>query len=280
MAFKRVGIVFNFRGDTAGTLAQALYTRLVKNWDCWIASTETDEAIQREVSGTDVLVTVGGDGTILKTFRVVLPLSLPSLSVNTGRVGFMTEIDGSVAMSHVPRYLASNSLRVERRATITAEVLAGGDGKTRWAKFHALNDIVVGRREVARVAQVEAKIDGSLVTTYRADSVIVATATGSTGYALACGGPIMFPESDELLLVPVSPHLSLGNPLLIRSEGVVELKLTSEYPGLASADGQMDIALERGDIVRVTKGQATALFLRDSEPAAFYANLTQRLHMR
>ena len=278
---KRVGIIYNFRSDASVAMAQALHARLSRSWDTWVCPTdnEGEKRAAKEVLGTDVVVTAGGDGTILKTFRMIYPLSVPILGVNTGQVGFMTEVDASVALSQVPRYL-SIELRVEKRATITGEIIpAAGSGRAPF-RFHALNDIVVGRREVARVAHVETTVDGGLVTTYRGDGVIVSTATGSTGYALACGGPIMYPESQELLLVPVSPHLSLANPLLIQPTGMVELKLVSQYPGLASADGQVDHELETGDTTRIFRGEATVLFLRDSSPAAFYSSLTQRLQRR
>ena len=278
---KRVGIIYNFRSGISVTMAQALHTRLSANWDTWLCPTDVggEKLAVREVHDTDVIVTVGGDGTILKTFRMIYPKAVPLLGVNTGRVGFMTEIDSSVALSQVPHYL-SKELRTERRATITGEIIpAPGSGRTPF-RLHALNDIVVGRREVARVAHVETTVDGGFITTYRGDAVIVATATGSTGYAFACGGPIMYPESQELLVVPVSPHLSMSNPLLVSPNGTVELRLTSEYPGLASADGQVDHELETGDVVRISLGEATVLFLRDSPPSAFYAGLTRRLQPR
>ena len=278
---KRIGIIYNFRSDAAIGMAQALHTRLAKSWDTWLCATNDDgeKKTRLEVKGTDVLVTVGGDGTILKSFRMIYPSVIPILGVNTGMVGFMTEIDAGVALSQVPRYL-STELRTERRATITGEIIPGDSSGRPSVRFHALNDIVVGRRDVARVAHVETKVNGGLITTYRTDGVIVSTATGSTGYALACGGPIMYPESQEMLLVPVSPHLSLANPLLVPPDGVVELKLVSQYPGLASADGQVDHELETGDTVRISRGQAVVLFLRDAPPSAFYSNLTQKLQPR
>ena len=278
---KRVGIIYNFRSAVSVTMAQALHTRLSANWDTWLCPTDDagEKLALQEVHDTDVIVTVGGDGTILKTFRMIYPLAIPLLGVNTGRVGFMTEIDSSVALSQVPRYLGKE-LRLERRATITGEIIpAPGSGRQPFV-LHALNDIVVGRREVARVAHVETSVDRGFITTYRADAVIVSTATGSTGYAFACGGPIMYPESQELLLVPVSPHLSMSNPLLVSPSGVVELRLISQYPGLASADGQVDHELETGDVVRISRGEAMVLFLRDAPPSAFYATLTQRLQPR
>ena len=278
---KRVGVIYNFRSESSIAMAHALHARLSRNWDAWLCPTDEDgeKRVVHEVHGTEVIVTVGGDGTILKAFRMIYPWTVPILGVNTGRVGFMTEVDAAVALTQVPRYLTLD-LRRERRATITGEIIPAPGSRRPPILFHALNDIVVGRREVARVAHVETRVDGGLVTTYRADAVIVSTATGSTGYALACGGPIMYPESQELLLVPVSPHLSLSNPLLVQPDGVVEMRLVSQYPGLASADGQVDHELEMGDTVRISRGEATVVFLRDSTPSAFYASLTQRLQPR
>lgn len=276
---RRVGIIYNFRQDAAREVAHGLYKKLAGAWDTWICPTNRDAQAQTMAAETDVIITVGGDGTILRAFRTIFPLTIPILGVNTGRVGFMTEIDGSEAIWKVPEFLTSNP-RVEERSVLKIELIRADDPEGASAEFPAFNDVVVGRGMVARVAYIEARVDGQFLTRYRADAVIISTATGSTGYAFACGGPVMYPESRELLLVPVSPHLSLPNPVVIPADGVVELSLLSDHRGLASADGQVDHPLGTGDIVRVRRDERTARFLRAGPPSRFYGSLATRLQIK
>ena len=276
---RKIGLIYNFKTQATKDLAYAVKERLARAYDCW-ALPSAEEGKAREIApGTEVIVSIGGDGTVLRVARIAVPLEIPILGVNMGRVGFMTEIKGAEALEKIPQYLGSEG-RIEKRTMLDVEVLPASGKKEATAEFRALNDVVVVRGEIPRVCDIEARIDGSLLTTYRADGVILATATGSTSYALASGGPVVHPQSADFLLVPVSAHLSFASPVVIAPDCVVELRLLSDHPGLVSVDGQLDQPLQKGDTVRARRSEHVARFLRASPPSAFYATLTERLRLR
>lgn len=143
--------------------------------------------------------------------------------------------------------------------------------------FQALNDVVVGRGAVSRLVRVRTSVDGAHLTTYRADAVIVATATGSTGYNLSVGGPILFPHMKEMVLKPVACHLGLSTAVVFPSTSVVEMTVESEGHCMVSVDGYMDLALSMNDTIVVKASPYTAKFLRFPSPSSFYETLTKRL---
>jgi NAD+ kinase len=143
--------------------------------------------------------------------------------------------------------------------------------------FHTLNDVVVTRGARVRIIKVKVAIDGEPLTTYRADGVIVATATGSTGYSLAAGGPILYPQAKELLLAPLAAHLSLTTPLVLPPEAALELEVHTDHQAILSVDGQIDVELNDGDVVQVRRSPYVTHLLRAQPPAFFYRTLTQRL---
>ena len=279
---KLVGLVHNPRVSEAIKLAQALERRLsALGCACWVASAlEVDGPVER-ISDTSVVITVGGDGTILRTARLAAPHGVPILGVNLGRVGFMTELSPEDSLQSVPEYLNGDAW-VEERAMIMATVLPGGaerdsNSEETLEPFHALNDVVVGRGAVSRLVEVETRIDGALLTTYRADGVIVSTATGTTGYGLSVGGPIFYPQSQDMLLKPMAPHRGLGAALVLHADSVIKLSVHADGDASVSGDGFMDQTLSSGDAVRITRSPHSARFLRANPPAQFYATLMQRL---
>ena len=158
---------------------------------------------------------------------------------------------------------------------LQAVVVAGQGGQPQ--TFHALNDVVVARGASPRLVQIGAQLNETPLTTYYADAVIVATATGSTGYALAAGGPILHATSQDLLLVPVAPHVSLGAALVLPPDTVVTLTVRTAVPAVVSVDGLREVPVAPGDVVRVQRSAYSARFLRARDPKHFYATLIQRL---
>jgi NAD+ kinase len=217
--------------------------------------------------GTDLVLGIGGDGTILHIARIVAPFGAPILGINLGRLGFITEIDGDEALSRLPDLLEGSG-RIEERAMLEAQV----EGKT----FQALNDVVL-RSLAVRLVNIEAKVDGTSVTTYRADGLIAATATGSTSYSLASGGPILHPQSREIVLQPISCHLGLSHALVLPQQSTVDLKVARREKVVLSIDGQVEVRLSDGQNVRVKLSPYTARFLRIHEPTYFYGSLWQKL---
>jgi NAD+ kinase len=204
---------------------------------------------------------------------VVIQASTPILSVNMGKLGFLTELSSQEAVSSLTDILDGKGW-IDERAMLRAEVAT----QVREVQvYHALNDVVVARGEIARLIRVVAGIDGQPLTTYKADGVIVATATGSTGYALAAGGPVLAPQSQDLLLTPVAPHLSLAYPLVLPPTAAVTLRLDTYNTATMIIDGHISLPLENGDTVTVGRSPHVTRFLRLCPRESFYSSLEEKL---
>ena len=257
---------------------ESLVQRLHLSDRGWISPAGDLTADDPSLAETAAIVTVGGDGTILRTVRAAAPHGVPMLGVNLGRVGFMTELTVEEAEQRIPGYLDGGA-RVEERMMVQASVVASANQEPCYST-HALNDVVVTRGSLARILDINATVDGIPLTTYRADGVIVATATGSTGYALSAGGPILYPEVRGLLLQPLAPHMSLHTGLVLDADSVIELKASGETEPILSVDGYLDTSLGPEDTVVVRRSPHVARFLRARPPSAFYANLFDRLGVK
>jgi NAD+ kinase len=269
----RTGIIHHDFVPEANTLAQALIDRYSGDDEWWSSSVEDASDLGESLVGTDLIIAIGGDGTILRSAHVAAPLGIPILGVNLGRVGFMSEIEADDALDEVAWYLEGNA-RPELRTMIKANI---GDGPV---PHHALNDVVLGRGQEIRLVDIALTIDDVPLTTYRSDALVISTASGSTGYSLALGGPVMEPEEESFLVKPVASHMSLQGGLLIKSGSVVEMTLETDTAALCSVDGFYETTVTRGQTVRVEVSEYTATFLRRKPPSAFYDALTRRLGMR
>jgi NAD+ kinase len=271
---KKIGILYHPKvaatRKKAGELEKFLKSQGVSVWLC---SAWEKEQVCDLLAGTDLLLTVGGDGTILRAIQAVIPGKTPITGINLGKLGFMTEFDAGEAINKLPRLLSGKGW-IDERAMLQAELVTPGKEPR---IFHALNDVVVARGEVIRLIRVEASIDGQPLTTYKTDGLIVATATGSTGYALATRGPILYPQSRDLLLVPVAPHLSLPYPLVLPEKAVVTLRPDTYQPAVLSVDGHINLPLSSRDTVTVRRSPHVARFLRIRPRAAFYGFLEEKL---
>src|SRR3990170_852194 len=246
--------------------------------ETWLASAWDEGKTGQHVPGTDLLVCVGGDGTVLRAARAVVPHDTLLLGVNMGRLGFLTELDASAARERLAEVIAGAG-RVEERAMLHAEILSPGKGDGEVpARHDALNDIVVGRVTLGRTLQVSVRVDGVPMADFRADGVIVATATGSTAYSLSVGGPILPPESKEILITPLAPHLAPHNPVLLPPSTRVEVQLAPSQQATFSVDGERDLDLAAGGSLRVTLSPHCARFVRLGPPTQFYERLARRLN--
>jgi NAD+ kinase len=267
---KKVGILYHPMIEAALTLAEELKDFMsARGISVWLCSAWEGEEAKSQVDGTELMLTVGGDGTILRAAQVAVPSQIPITGINLGRLGFMTELSAEEAKEMLPALLEGEGW-LDERAMLEAELEPS-------RTFYALNDVVVARGEVARVVYVEANIDGARLATYKADGVIVATATGSTGYSLAAGGPILHPQAKEFLLVPISPHLSPAYPLVLPVTSVVRLRLTTTHQAGLSVDGHINLPLESGAVITVKHSSDSGRFLRIHPEAAFYDSLEQKL---
>lgn len=264
----RLGILYRPHVERAYRLATSVQ-RIVEaaGLETWLCSAWDEAESSRMLPGTDLLVSVGGDGTILHAARVSAPCGVPVLGLNLGKLGFITESEESAVDETIAQVLAGNGW-AEERTMLSASV--GGQ------QFLALNDAVV-RCTAVRLANITLHLNGYPVTTYRADGVIVATATGSTGYSLAAGGPILMPESGALVIQPVSSHLGLDRALVVPGETQVELEVEVRDGVVLSLDGQVDRRLHPGDKVNVTCSHLKALFLRLQPRTYFYDSIRKKL---
>ena len=268
---KKVGIFVHSRSRAAVQIAdQARELLRERGSEVWQTSDWDDSAVADSIPGTDLLVCVGGDGTVLRAARVIVPHPVPILGVNMGRLGFLTEVRPGELVDRLSDVLEGRC-RTEERTMLQAQVPSWG------ATHHALNDVVVGRASVGRPLYVETAVDGVRLAIHRCDAVIAATATGSTAYSLSAGGPILHPESQDLLLTPVAPHLGSARPVVLPPNATIDLRVTADKEAVISIDGQIDRALASGDSVTVCRSAHTARFVRFSPPQDYYAVLAEKL---
>jgi NAD+ kinase len=274
MAMKKVGILYHPKVEITRIKARELEGILKsKGVSVWVCSAWDRDKACKQLEGTDLVLTVGGDGTILRAVQVVIPGSTPITGINQGKLGFLTELDAGEAVAKLPSLIDGQGW-IDERTMLQAELIASGKEPR---IFHALNDVVMARGEIARLIRVEVSIDGQPLTTYKTDAVIVATATGSTGYALAAHGPILYPQSRDLLLVPVAPHLSLAYPIVLPETAEVVLRLNSYHAATLSVDGHINLLLSDGDTVTLKRSPHIARFWRIRPEASFYSTLEDKL---
>ena len=277
-----IGMIYNPAVPEAGKLASALVERLELNGKAWMCDANKAEPELPQARDTDLLITVGGDGTIIRAARLSVPWGIPLLGINMGRLGFMTELEADEALDKVPLYL-EGSARVEERSMLQVEVfpdeIRESQGRITGGGtcYHALNDAVVSRGGVSRLIRIGAYIDSAYLTDFRADAVIVSTSTGSTGYNLSVGGPILPPEAGEIIVKAVAPHVGIAPALVLPSASVIELTVETDHQAMVSVDGYLETALTSGGGIRVQTSPYKAHFLRAHPPTHFYSTLTQRL---
>jgi len=273
---KRVGIIFHPMNEAAGNLARELEQFLgTQGVSAWLCSAWEGEAARACVDGTDLVLSIGGDGTILRAAQAVLPRSVPITGINLGNLGFMTELTVDEAREKLTALLAGEGW-LDERSLLEAELPVTG-GASGLQTFYALNDMVIAHGEVARLIRIEARVDGQLLTNYKADGAIVSTATGSTGYSLAAGGPILHPQAKEMLLLPIVPHLSASYKLVLPSTSTIELRVSTLHSAALTVDGHIVTPLSDGTVVTIKRSSNTVRFMRIHSDTSFFGSLEQRL---
>jgi NAD+ kinase len=221
----------------------------------------------------DMLVAVGGDGSVLRAGHLCAPSGVPILGVNLGRLGFLIQIERHEWREYFEK-LFNGEAWIENRMMLRAEHVRAGES---FGTSNALNEVAVVRGQNLRPVRFTASVDGRRLTSYVADGLIASTATGSTAYALAAGGPILPPELRNILLVPIAPHLSVDRAVVLSEGSSVNIVINSENAVL-SVDGQPPILLMEDDHVDVTVADVTAQFVRFGDPGYFYRNLTAHMN--
>ncbi len=219
----------------------------------------------------DVVIALGGDGTMLRAGHLVAPYNIPLLGINRGRFGFLTEIDRDDCPDRLQQ-LMKGDYWLEQRMMLTSTHRRNEIALGEW---HVLNEVVVCRGQYVRPIQLTASLDGYELASYSADGLIAATATGSTAYALAVGGPIMPPELRNILIIPVAPHLSIDRSIILSEGSKVVIKVNTTHEAVLSADGQSPVILEDGDTVDVYASKFSVPFIRFQDHGYFYRNLNK-----
>lgn len=222
----------------------------------------------------DLLVAVGGDGTMLHTARMAAAEGVPVLGVNRGRLGFLADVGPDRMLESVDDALEGRCLP-ETRMLLEAQVQFNGQQ----ISALALNDIVVAKRETGRMLDLRTWVDGTYVNTHGGDGFIVSTSTGSTAYALSCGGPIVHPSLAALVLVPICPHTLSDRPIVVGAESIVEIELADRFEARAQVvcDGMVLSELEPGERLRVCRAAISATLLHPPDHD-YYRILRSKLH--
>ena len=268
-----VGIYYHPRLDEASKLADSVADKLrQQDLDVWASMPWDPDRATKRLPETDLLICLGGDGTILRAARVAAAHDCLILGVDLGRQAFLTELRPEQIDAHLPDLLSGNYI-IEDRAMLEAAPLVAADAPT---TMPALNDVMIGRGSLGQPAYISVGVNGDQIGVVRADAVVVASATGSTGYSLSAGGPILHPRARSVVLTPVAPHMAAASPVVLPSDAVIELRLGQEHPGSLSVDGQRPFALEPGGGVEVRRSEALARLVRFGE-RSFFAQLGRRL---
>lgn len=225
-----------------------------------------EEELSRRVhsgraEGVDLVVVLGGDGTLLSAVRAVDGCPVPILGVNLGYLGFLTEISLDELYPTLEA-VAAGTTSVEPRMTLFASVERGG---ATLGRYRVLNDVVLSKGALARISDLEVRVDGRYLTNYRADGLILCTPTGSTAYSLSAGGPIVSPQLPAVVLTPISPHTLTNRPILLEDSAEVEVRLVSKNGDVfLTLDGQEGFELQAEDVVRVRKSDQPVLLVRST----------------
>lgn len=230
---------------------------------------EIDSQVRVGPDQYDAMIALGGDGSMLRAGHMGAQFDMPLLGINVGNFGFLVEVDRAEWQDKLNKLLAGN-FRVEQRMMLRAELYRQGELAQAW---DVINEVVVCRGQYVRPIELQVSMDDGYLTSYIADGLIAATATGSTAYALAAGGPILPPELRNMLLMPIAPHLSLDRAVILNEGTSVCISARSRHETVVSVDGLDPVMLSNSDLVRITANKVSLKMIRFDDPGYFYRNL-------
>ena len=234
-----------------------------------LAPTEKDDFCQM----AQVVLVIGGDGTMLRAARTVYGSEIAILGINQGYLGFLTEIEVEQLAESLEQLL-QGAYTVERRMMLTAQVYRNG---VCIADVSALNDLVVTKGALSRIIKMELYLEDNLVEKYHGDGLIFSTPTGSTGYSLSANGPIVYPNMDLCIVTPICPHSLIARPLIFSPEHTLTLRLdANNAPAMLTVDGQNGVELKQGDWIQISKAEHDT-YLLVLEKRNFFAVLREKL---
>jgi NAD+ kinase len=246
----RIGFAYNPTSEAAVELRER-----AEGWcrmhgiEHWAAQAQDFDLLCRELATTDVLVVLGGDGTLLRAARAVIQVDVPLLGVNLGKIGFLSKVE-ALELEPVLGKLVAGDYTLDPRMALEARILPAGRDEGS-ATHHALNDIVVARGALARVTRLDVAIGPTHVATFIADGLVVSSPTGSTGYSFSAGGPIVAPDSRNLIVTPIAAYLSTVRSVVVGPDQVVRCRIVDANEAIVSIDGREDVPVAVGDVVEV-----------------------------
>ncbi len=223
---------------------------------------------EKKLIGSDLIICVGGDGTVLRLAQSIVHESIPIFGIRMGRLGFLTESTSKEVNEKINSIL-SGDFYIEERKLVKAEY----DKKT----FYALNDFVIGRKNLGKTSSIGVWINEMPIAEYRSDAVIVASATGSTGYTLSIGGPVLMPSSESIIIMPLAPHLTPSNPIILPSGDQVILQVLRDTDAIMIIDGIHELKIAKEKQINISISQSSMFFLRIKNSYNFLNRVADRL---
>ena len=251
--------------DLAHHLSAHQYAVLVEKNTAQHAGLDEYPSVSLEDIGesADLVIVMGGDGTMLSVARALVNSEVPLIGINRGRFGFLTDIRAEEMLVQIDRILAGDFLK-ESRMLLSAEVIR--QNRVVFSSV-ALNDVVI--KSGVRLIELEVSIDGKFVYKQRSDGLIVSTPTGTTAYALSAGGPILHANLEAISLVPISPHTLSNRPIAVSSQSKIQVVLEQLDEAQLSCDGQSHLALQLGDKINIARAEKTISILHPSDYCYF-----------
>lgn len=277
MTIRRIGFAYNPTNEEASELREraAGWCR-IRGIDQWASQASDLEAQRRELPSTDVLVVLGGDGTFLRATQAVAEIDVPILGINLGKVGFLSKAEAN-ELEPVLEQLIAGAYSIRERMGLTGVILPAG--RPAEDAFTALNDIVVARGSLARVVRLDVTIDTSHLATFVADGLVIASPTGSTGYSFSAGGPILDPQSRNLVVTPIAGYLSAIRSIVVSPRQVVRCRVLDAHEALVSIDGREDRRIAVGDVVEVRAMDRPIRFVEPDGALPFWDLLRTKVQL-
>ncbi|MDC3386673.1 NAD(+) kinase [Gammaproteobacteria bacterium] len=261
--FKNIAIISknddNSVKDSLDTVISYLDSKKIKyfldNNSSILLNNKSSTNIDEMKSKCDIAFIIGGDGTLLRSAQYLSTANIPICGINRGRLGFLVDISPDHIEENLESILSDN-YSVDERISLIGTVIRNGQEISKNISF---NDVVIHSKDAVRMIEMDTVLDGKKLYTVNADGLVVSTPTGSTAYSLSCGGPILQPSMEALVMVPICPHLLSNRPIVIGMNSVIEIRLSDKSHTNASVtfDGQINVPIEANDLIKITKGEVT-----------------------
>ncbi len=274
LTIRQVAVLYHPKIEETRPVAQDIRDWLAEQGiAAWMGLTWDEDRVRPRIPDSDLIIVLGGDGSMLRAARMAAEHQTPLVGVNMGRLGFLSEMGPDNWRERLPRILVGDCW-IEQRMMLQTETRRGDQLVGRHV---ALNDVVISRGSLARVVRLRTTIDGDQLTTYVADGLIIATPTGSTAYALAVGGPILPPELRNILVIPIAPHLTLERAIVLSEGSAIQVHVRTDHQAILTVDGQFEFEMRDGDHITVCASEHVSRFVRLGPRTYFYHTLLARL---